>query len=188
MKHKVFCSANVIICLLFTLSVDAQKKTFIESKSQIGIDITNTLTFLKKNNQSYLVNYKYYLNSFKYAIRGGLNLDIGTGESDGFYPDMKIGFQKNKIDSKWITYFGADISFLYSKSNAIDISTQRYGITPLIGVEHFLSKRISISTEAALNFHYFIVDYLNTFDPVKRKFYTNINLGYVGMFVISYHF
>lgn len=187
--NSIVKSLTIVLCfLILKYKAYSQSDNIIQSKHQLGIDITNTLTFLKKNNQSYLLNYKYYLSKYKYAIRGGLNLELSTGESEGYYPDLKIGIQKNKFDEKWNRYYGFDISYSYFKSNIIDILTQRFGISPFVGVEHFFNKRISFSTEAALNFNYFVINYLKTFEPIKMKTYSNINIGYVGMFVVSYHF
>lgn len=179
----------IILVTFFSIKFNAYSQSIIlESKHQLGIDITNTLTFLKKNNQSYLLNYKYYFNKYRFAVRAGLNLELSTGESEGYYPDIRIGIQKNKFDENWNKYFGVDLSYSYFKSNTVDITTQRFGITPLIGVEHYFNKRISFSTEAAINFNYFLINYLNTFEPIKTKSYSNVNIGYIGMFVISYHF
>ena len=180
---------TVVITLLFTaMVVTAQDSAVTIHRHELGIDITNTITFLKKNYQSYLLNYRYFFKQDKLAIRAGLNLDVSDGQSEGIYPAVKLGIQKNKFDKKWNTYYGADLSFLYYKSNAVPTTTTRYGITPLVGVQFFAGKRISVSTEAGINFHRFYIRSKNSFDPVDNTSYTRVNIGYVGMFLVSYHF
>ncbi len=187
-KYILRLNFLITITLFLSTKCHSQNGILLDRRHQLGIDITNTLTFLKKNNQSYLLNYHYYFSKYKYALRAGLNLDISTGESEGYYPDFKIGIQKNKFDQKWNAYYGVDASFSYFKSNAVAVTTKRYGLAPIVGVEHFFSKRISFSTEAAINFNCFVINSLDTFDPIKQRTYSKINIGYIGMFVISYHF
>lgn len=178
----------VILLMLSNLHTQAQPENFIGKKHEVGIDVTNTLSFLKKNYQSYLLNYRYYFKDQKMALRAGLNLDISNGISDGKYPSGKLGIQRNRFDGNWNTYYGLDLSYYYYKSNATPISTTRYGATPLAGVQFYTKNRLSISTEAGLNFHHFVVRSKNSFDPLDNTSYTQVNIGYVGMFLISYHF
>jgi hypothetical protein len=175
--------------LLFAgLMVTAQDSAVTIRRHELGTDITNTLTFLKKNYQSYLLNYRYFFKQNKFAVRAGLNLDISDGNSEGIYPAIKLGLQKNNFDNKWNTYYGADLSFSYYKSNATPTTTTQYGITPMVGVQFFANKRISVSTEAGMNFNHFRIKSKNSFDPIDNTSYNRVNIAYVGMFLISYHF
>jgi len=184
---RTICLVNILLMLCPSDSI-AQPENFIGKKHEVGIDVTNTLSFLKKNYQSYLLNYRYYFKNQQFALRAGLNLDISDGISDGKYPSGKLGIQRNHFDKNWNTYYGLDLSYYYYKSNATPISTTRYGITPLVGVQFFTKNRLSISTEAGLNFHHFVVRSKNSFDPLDNTSYTQVNIGYVGMFLVSYHF
>lgn len=175
-------------CLLFAQTGFSQNTKPTAKRQELGIDITNTLTFLKKNSQSYLLNYRYFFLKDKYALRAGLNLDLSTGQSDGYYPDFRIGIQKNKFDKKWNTYYGIDASYAYFKSNATPTTTSKFGITPLVGVQYYMSNRLSFSTEAAMNFEKFFIRTKNSFDPNNKTSYLRVHVGYVGMFLISYHF
>jgi hypothetical protein len=183
--NKIF----ILIAFCFlgkrTLSQDS---AFLNKQHEIGIDITNTLTFLKKNYQSYLLNYRYYYHECKYALRVGVNFDISNGNSEGIYPDMKFGIQRNKFDQHWNTYFGLDASYSYYKSNATPVSTTRIGLTPFGGVQRYLKSRVSFSSEIGINFHQFFVRSRNAFDPSTNTNYGRINIAYVGMFMASYHF
>ncbi len=156
-------------------------------KNEVGIDVANALTFIKKNSQSYLLNYRYHFNQ-KYSFRAGLNLDLSNGESEGIYPDVKVGIQKNKRDKNWDLYYGVDLSYSYFKSNAVPTITSRFGLSPLLGVQYFFNPRISISTEGSLNYYHFFVTNTNTFDPVKHHNYYRIVIGSIGMVLICYHF
>jgi hypothetical protein len=180
---------TLAICLFICVVVSAQESAFTPAgRHEGGIDITNTITFLKKNNQSYLINYRYFYKKYKNALRAGINLDISNGNSEGIYPAIKLGLQKNKFDGRWNRYFGVDASFYYYKSTATPISTTRYGATPLVGVQYFAGKRLSASTEAGLNFMYNKIRSKNSFDPSINTSFYQINVGYVGMFIMAYHF
>lgn len=166
----------------FSQHVDGQYK-----RHEVGIDIANALTFIKRNTQSYLLNYRYNINS-KTALRAGLNFDISNGESEGTYPDVKLGIQRDIRSKSWVLYYGLDLSYSYFKSNAVTTTTTRLGASPLLGVQYFFNNRISISTEASLNYYHFFVTNKDSFDPVKHRDYYRIVIGSVGMVVISYSF
>ena len=182
-----------ITCLIFLsithkgFSQENDSKEDAVKKHEVGIDIANALTFIKRNTQSYLLNYRYNINK-KTAFRVGLNFDISNGESEGTYPDVKLGFQRNRRSKSWVLYYGLDLSYSYFKSNAIPTTTSRLGASPLLGVQYFFNKRISISTEASLNYYHFFVTNKDTFDPIKHRDYYRIVIGSVGMVLISYHF
>lgn len=187
MKVNIIKLFNLFLFLYFYSCVGfSQNKTNPEKRHEFGIDITNTLTFLKKNTQSYLLNYRFYTHD--YAYRVGLNLDLSSGESEGYYPDIRIGIQKNKFDKSWNSYYGLDGSFSYYKSNLTPTSTTSLGLSPLIGVAYYFNKRISFSTEACINFKYFFSYNNDTFEIQKRKNYGRTYLGYIGMLVANYHF
>ena len=156
-------------------------------KNELGIDVANALTFLKKNNQSYLINY-WYSPSKKMSYRAGLNIDIGNGESDGNYPSVKIGVQKNKRNGDYNFYYGIDFSYTYFKANTQPNNITRIGFSPLIGVEYCFNKNFSLTTEASLN--YFLFNEVNddTFNPIKEKKYYRLVIGSVGMVVLKYRF
>lgn len=157
-------------------------------KHELGIDIANALTFIKRNTQSYLLNYRYNFNP-KIAFRAGMNLDISNGESEGIYPETRLGVQKNiRNKSAWVLYYGLDASFAYYKSNAVPNKTTRVGASTLIGVQYFFNERISISTEASLNYYHYFITNTNTFDPIKHRDYYRLVIGSIGMVLISYHF
>lgn len=184
-QYKILLLA--VFCVLGK-NTFSQDSAFANKRHEVGIDITNTLTFLKKNYQSYLLNYRYYCRQRKYALRAGLNFDISNGNSEGIYPDLKLGLQKNNYDQHWNTYYGLDASYSFYKSNATPISTTRIGITPFGGVQYYLRSRVSFSSEIGVNFHQFFVRSRNAFDPTTNTNYGRINIAYVGMFMVSYHF
>jgi hypothetical protein len=175
----------LIIFFVGGFTASAQDITF--KKHELGIDVANALTFIKRNTQSYLLNYRYNFDE-KIAVRTGLNLDIGNGSSEGIYPDIKVGFQKNRRENHWNIYYGTDLTFSYYKSNAVATKTTRYGISPLVGVQYFFNNRISISTEGSLNFNYYKVKTPGSFDPSANYNYYRIFIGSIGMVLISYHF
>jgi hypothetical protein len=182
---KKICT--VILVLIAAKHSNSQVKDSSLRHHELGIDVANALTFIKKNTQSYLLNYRYLLNQ-KISLRAGLNLDLSNEESGGKYPDLKCGILINNRREKWNLYYGADFSWSYFKSNAIPIVTTRVGASPLLGVQYFAGRRISISTEASMNYYHFTVTNHNTFDPEKEKSYYRIFIGSVGMVLISYHF
>lgn len=177
-------SALLFFTGLLSLAVHAQVEV---QKNEIGIDVANAMTFIKRNQQSYLLNYRRNFNE-KMAFRAGLNLDLGSGNSEGIYPDIKAGIQRNRREGHWNLYYGIDGTFSYFKSNASPAKLTRFGISPILGVQYFIHKRISISTEASLNFNYYKPRNPESFDPEANKNYYRIFIGSVGMVLISYHF
>lgn len=184
---KHFFTPLLLILLFNTALAQKQEEERPVRKHELGIDIANALTFIKRNNQSYLLNYRYNINR-KVAFRAGLNFDISNGESEGTYPDIRIGMQASKRSKNWVLYGGIDLSYSYYKSNAVSTNTTRIGASPLVGVQYFFNSRISISTEASLNYYHFFVTNKDSFDPVKHRDYYRIVIGSVGMVVISYSF
>jgi hypothetical protein len=158
-----------------------------ELKNELGIDVANALTFIKRNTQSYLLNYRWHFNE-RFSMRSGLNLDIGNGNSEGIYPDIKLGLQRNNRENHWNIYYGADVTFSYYKSNAVTTRNTRYGVSPLVGVQYFFNKRVSFSTEGSLNFNFYKVKTPGSFDPSANYNYYRIFIGSIGMVLISYHF
>jgi hypothetical protein len=179
---------KMLLVVLFSHGMLAKAQTELTfMKHEIGIDVANALTFIKRNTQSYLLNYRHHFNE-KSALRTGLNFDIGDGNSEGIYPDIKLGFQRSAREKHWNFYYGADLTFSYFKSNAVTTRSTRYGVSPLIGVQYFFHSRLSLSTEGSLNFNYHKVRTPDSFDPAANYNYYRIFIGSVGMVLISYHF
>ena len=186
-KKKSLKLIASLLMLLICTNLSAQKIDPDFKRHEIGIDIANALTFLKRNNQSYLINYGYYLNK-KLSFRSGLNFDIGSDDADGIYPSLRAGIQKNMRNDSWNLYYGIDLSFSYSKANAQPKTLTRWGVGPLLGVEYFFHKKLSLATEASLNYYHFKEKDLATFDPIKKRSYYRFLIGSVGMASIKYHF
>jgi hypothetical protein len=178
----------IIMCCAFTITVYAQHinmKPF--KKFSAGIDVVNTLTFLKKNSESYLLNYRYEVSKNK-SLRLGVNLEISDGESSGYYPDFKFGIQQNNKSDNWNLYYGIDASYSYFKSTSNPTSNTRLGGSAFLGVEYYFNKHISIITEESLNYYHYNQYNPESFEIEKRKTYYRLVLGSVGMVVIMYHF
>jgi hypothetical protein len=58
----------------------------------------------------------------------------------------------------------------------------------LIGVEYFFHQKLSLATEASLNYYKYQEKDLNTFDPIKNRQYYRFLIGSVGMASLKYHF
>jgi hypothetical protein len=179
----------IIVALMTTchLLYAQQSDSISKSKFSSGIDIVNTLTFLKKNEESYLLNFRYHLNP-AYTLRAGLNIDISAGEALGYYPDIKLGVQRNNHLKKWNWFYGADVSYSYFKSSSNPVETTRIGGACFLGVEYFFNKRISIVTEQSLNFHQFYQHNPDTFELEKTTSYNRLFIGSVGMLIVFFHF
>jgi hypothetical protein len=175
-----FLFISIIICEY------AYSQDTLCSKHSVGIDFANVITFLKRNNQSYLANYWYNINN-QYSIRGALNFDIGTSDADGIYPSLKVGVQKNSRHVKWNYFYGADLSYTYYKGNTIPISNTRYGISSFIGVEYFLSDRFSLNTEISLNCYYTQEKNNSTFSTDNERNYYRAVIGSVGMIILKFN-
>jgi hypothetical protein len=173
-----------------SIAAVAQENTVSEIyKNELGIDVANILTFLSKKNESYLVNYKRRLTE-KHTLRSGLNLDWSTATDGHKSVGIKGGYERGCpiVSDHWKLHFGVDASLLYRTNNFQSNKAIRCGLSPVIGFSYFPVKRFSIATEASLNFFY--TDYHNpkSFDPDDSKNVFDINIGSIGMLVVSYHF
>ena len=182
-RIAIFCTYWVFLCFFNT---NAQEKTR-KRKHEIGIDVANALTFIKKSDQSYLINYKY-LTTRNLKIRAGLNLELSDEQSEGIYPDIRVGFQKERKDGKWSFLYGADGSFRYFKNNSLTSYQFRYGIAPLIGVQYYVHEKFSISTEGTLNLFFYQMRDPDSFDRSANQDYYSFGIGSIGMVFLYYHF
>lgn len=179
---------RILLLTLFLAGAFTTRSQFEgDLRNELGIDVANALTFIKRNTQSYLLNYRRHFND-KLSLRTGLNLDVGDGNSEGIYPDVKLGIQKNIRENHWNLYYGTDFTFSYFKSNAVTTRNTRFGVSPLIGVQYYFNKRVSFSTEGSLNFNFYRVRTPGSFDPSANYNYYRIYIGSVGMVLVSYHF
>ena len=152
-----------------------------------GVDVVNFLTFLQKNPESCLLNFRYELKN-KNRLRLGLNIDLSNGQSAGYYPNVRLGIQKNRKNENWNLYYGIEASYSYFKSTSNPSSSTRIGLSPLLGVEYYFNKHISIVTEESLNLYQFYDYNPTTFSSEKSTKYFRIVIGSVGMVVLMYHF
>ncbi len=178
----------------FTISFcsDAQFKVFktdstIICKNEIGVDVANILTFLNRNSQSYLLNYKRYINS-KLGLRLGLNLNISSFKVDGNNFDTRLGIEYGKQLEKFRIFCGSDISYQLNKTNFQQKYFYRIGAEPLVGGKFYVNKYFSISTEAKLNFYYIHYTDPTSFDKDANGGNTIIFIGSIGMILLNYHF
>ncbi len=169
---------------LFSFSKDTSNA---EYRNDLGIDFANVMTFLKRNNQSYLINYRYrFIDNM--ALRFGLNLDVSNKKDKGHYTDAMVGVEHRKNKEHWSFYYGLDLSYSYWSSNVQTSNISRYGISPLIGVRYYFSRNFSLSTEAKLNYFYDLYSKPGSFDPNYQRESYQLNIGSVGMVIFSYHF
>jgi len=195
---RIIIALAVLLCSTAIVAQNAERKERLKKyilqdtvvyKNTIGIDIAYIITFLSKKNESYLVNYKRHL-SKKSALRTGLNVEWSTSKDGYRGVGIKIGYERIYpiVSKHWKLHWGADATFRYLASNFQPNESLRYGISPIIGFSYFPVRRFSISTEIGVNFMY--TDYRNpaSYDPRDNANVWDINVGSVGMIVISYHF
>lgn len=184
---KIFLTAILIL----TSSIAVFSQTEIEPeqlyKNEIGIDIANVLTFLERDEQSYLINYKRHFRN-NTALRLGFNFDVSTDNSKGKYFDGKLGYEAYLVKNKWQLIGGFDGSFSYKKGNFQSNYINIIGLSPLVGVRYNFSKHFSIATECKLNILYYMYRNPESFDANANRNEFDINIGSVGMLIISYHF
>jgi hypothetical protein len=184
-KHlRLFLTAALSLCSVAVISQSAG-----QYRHEIGIDISNVLTFLSKKNESCMLNYKWHFNE-KNALRSGLDVDWSNGQEGYRIIGLRLGYERNLpvIANHWQLHYGVDGKFTYWSRNFMPNLYTRYGISPLIGITYFYSPHISISTDVGLNFLY--TDYCNPENniPEDNENVFEINVGYVGLLVVSYHF
>jgi hypothetical protein len=179
----------IFVFLSFNLIAQSDSDDSGYYKNEVGIDISNVITVLSKKPESYLLNYKRYLNKNK-AIRCGLDIEWST--SDDGYKGLKnkVGYEWDRAigNWKWQFFYGADVSFLYRANNFQPNKTVRGGIHPLIGFTHYFVKQFSLATELNLNFFCSRRIKPGSFDPSDNKTVFEVSVGSVGMLLICYHF
>jgi hypothetical protein len=193
LSNLINCKFVLILVFLFiSIICNSQIKNFKRDtiniyKNEIGIDIENILTFLSKNQQSYLFNCKRYIFNSN-ALRFGLNLDLSSIRENNLYLKTRFGYEFGEQFYKWRLFYGSDLSFSFSKSNLQPNRHYYFGVEPLIGTKYYFSKHFSVSTEIKLNFFYYIYRNSESFDPASNGENWQICIGSVGMLLFNFHF
>jgi hypothetical protein len=158
-------------------------------RNELGVDVANIITFLSKKNESYLLNYKRRLVG-RHALRSALNLEWSTAKDGYKSVRARLGYERSlsPVSACWQLYSGIDASFLRRASNFQQNTATTCGLHPLIGVSYFVVKQFSISTEMNLNVYYTRYRNPASFDPSDNTDAFDVNIGSVGMLVVSYHF
>jgi hypothetical protein len=187
-RKKIFATI-ILVFSLFNLTAQDNSNDPDYCKNEIGIDVANIITVLSKKPESFLLNYKRYLNG-KNAVRVGLDVEWST--SDDGYKGIKnkVGYEWDRIiiNWKWQFRYGTDISFLYRANNFQSNKTIRGGIHPFIGFAHYFARQFSVATELNLNFFCSRQIKSNSFDARENKTVFDISVGSVGMLLVCYHF
>ncbi|MCW3462562.1 hypothetical protein [Chitinophaga nivalis] len=185
-RSKFIITAILTLCSIAVFAQDSIAPRY-RYQHELGIDVANILTFLKKNQQSYMANYKWHYRQNR-AVRVGLNLELSNQQSEGVYPDVRVGHQWGYITDNWMLYGGADASVAYNAPQFLKNTLWRYGLSPVVGVQYYFNKHISLSTEISLNCYYYIPREPDSFDPAANKPFYRVKIGSVGMLMINYHF
>jgi hypothetical protein len=189
MKYETIFVTAIFVLLSFDLISQDNSGDVDYYKNEVGIDISNIITVLSKKPESYLLNYKRYLNK-KRAIRCGLDVEWSTS-NDGYKGFRnKIGYELDRSVGNWRWQFlyGTDVSFLYRANNFQPNKTIRGGIHPFIGFAHYFTKQFSVATELNLNFFWSKRIKSGSFDTDDNKTVFEMSIGSVGMLLICYHF
>jgi len=158
-------------------------------KNAMGIDVAYIITLLGKKSESYLLNYKRNL-SKRSALRTGLNFEWSTAKDGYKGAGVRVGYEHIYpiVSYHWKIHWGVDASFRYLARNFQPNKSYRYGVSPVAGFSYFPVRRFSISTEVCINFMRTHFRNPESFDPRDNANVWDINIGSVGMLVISYHF
>lgn len=158
-------------------------------RNELGVDVANIITFLSKKSESYLLNYKRRVGE-RHALRSALNLEWSTAKDGYKSVKARLGYEYDlpMVADQWLLYGGADASFLRRASNFQPNRATTCGLHPLVGVSYFLSKQFSVSTEMNLNLCYTRYRNPASFDPSDNADAFDVNIGSVGMLIVSYHF
>ncbi len=176
----------IVLLILGSSSTDAAVSDTL--RNEISIDVANILTFLSKDKQSYLLNYRLKCGD-QYRLRSGVDFEQSTLSDKGLYLDAYLGVDKIIYrDHRFSAYFGTDASISLDRPNFQPNRNTRYGISPLIGACFFLTRHLSISTEPHLNFFYDRIRNPDSFDNSANIDAYEINIGTVGLLLIGFHF
>jgi len=157
---------SISICLLSTISIDAQEDSLslnYQSHKEIGLNFTQFVSqfvpFNIKNVKDGPIGYSYkYYNNRNFALRFGFGANISS--SDDFansHIAIRLGYEKRKhLTGKFYYTKGWDVltvlgNFnLPSKSDSPRFGPGSLGLGPVIGVEYHITDKIIFTTESML--------------------------------------
>lgn len=177
-----------------TLEVDKPKLKY--HHSEIGLNATALVrNLISLGNQNvdtgpYTFSYKYISrNSDIKAIAFRLNMGVNLRNqlTEEFFTDFRnrqtyaaisIGSEgQRRLGKNWVFYSGVDFAFVLDKSeifggrdlDELQFSRQAIilGLGPIIGIQVFLNKHISLSTESS-----YLLKYRMSKNKIESNFYT----------------
>lgn len=188
MKNLLLIIKLIPVLIFLPTGLFAQDSIKIKKRfrQEIGLDIANTIFLVRKNENIYLLNYKYHFN--KHAIRAGLNLNYETNYDGQQSIDSRIGFEWKSTIKKWQVFYGVDLGYSYTKYNFQKNLIRQYIFAPLIGFRYFISPRFSISTEPKIYLKYLQYRNPESFNPNSNSDEYKIALGSIGIVLVNFHF
>lgn len=168
----------IISCNLASGQVTAPDTTKREFNNVIGVDATQLLREFFNLGSTYYVNYPYMIsyrrifksNALRVLLGGNISKDnedtndtTSNNQTRSNF-NFALGFEHYSYINKRLNfYFGMDAIFNYStqndKSNTSTTqsyeqtsSTYGYGISPLVGLQFKIWRRISVATETSYDF------------------------------------
>jgi hypothetical protein len=172
MKHFIVLFFTLFVAHLLSAQMDTSKRHEISLNTQIVQNFIGNESF----QQPYTLMYKWKLQQ-KNVLRLGVGGTFSRekAQEDGFADsetqlnysiDARLGYERRILfpNAKTLAYFGGDVAFHYQGDELIIDSgfdkvstlerTSGFGIGPVLGVQHHITPRLSISTEGAFYFFY----------------------------------
>jgi hypothetical protein len=161
----------LLLCI-FPIMVFSQDSTSRKKKHEIGMNTTLLIKQVLGLNSTnipfspYLLTYRYAINS-NTNFRAGAGLivqktastenDINKRYSKSYAMDYRIGIEKqNRLTERWKAYYGIDLIYTYSEIlsetsfGSFNNQVKGYGAGPVVGIQFYLNKRMSLFAEASL--------------------------------------
>lgn len=160
-----------------------------EIKHQVGIGLNSFVkSAFTSDDNTFSLDYRYKVNQ-KLQLRAGLSYDEDTGENGYRQGGIKFGIDKNlRRYSHWNFYYGSDLMYKYSNFKNVNKAQHDIGIGFLLGIQYYISKHFSLSTEPTLYFKNIIVVDHNTFLKNNIDTWSEFGLGKIGYVQLNFHF
>lgn len=178
---------TLLLIFVCNSSVMSGQQEELATKNQIGINASKFLLIFNEQVETVDIIYRRQLEE-KYLLRTGASIgysDDGSGIVD---LGLQLGVDRVfRTYSHWTFYLGGDISMSYSRINSSDSESLRYGVSSHLGIQYWIGRHFSISTEPSLAFYRNSIDDKG-FNPNSTKTWNEVKFLQLGEVIFSFIF
>lgn len=149
--------------------------------------VYQTLLLFQKKNATYDLSYFYQLTK-KSRIRSHYLYNEVTGDDGKLEYGFKLGYNRFITqNSNWLFYYGLDVENQLTFFNTDSRSKSVYGVRPFIGIQFYVSKSFSFSTEPTFSAIHIISSDPTNFGA-KTTTWNEYKLDNIGLVNLNFQF